>query len=141
MGAGGTAHGLGFVLNQAGAKVTFVNRTDVKAKNIANLFLAQWRSFSELKKIKKDDYDILIHTTSVGMKDKTVSLVPSNILYPGKIVLDVVFNDTKLIQSAKEKKCVAYNGIDFWVDQAALQFRLWHGLEASATKEKMKKKF
>ncbi len=140
IGAGGTAHGLGFVLSNSGAKITFINRTDAKAKSLAVKFKAKWRSFTELDFLKESDYDILVHTTSVGMKDPSQSIVPVDVLHPNKIVFDAVFNDTFLVESARKKKCFAYNGKDFWVEQAAVQYELWHAKKDKNLKTKMKEK-
>ena len=77
--------------------------------------------------------DLLIQTTSVGMypHDKE-SIVSSDALNPGTVVMDIVYNpiETKLLSIAKGRGCVTVNGLGMFIRQGAEQFRLWTGLEA-----------
>jgi 3-dehydroquinate dehydratase/shikimate dehydrogenase len=125
IGAGGTAYGVGFVLKQHGAKITFMNRTDAKANALAEKLKGHSRPFARLPYIEKDDYDILIHTTSVGTGNKSETLIPQHILFPGKIVIDVVLTETELIENADKKGCTTFNGKAFWVAQGSLQMAYW----------------
>lgn len=125
IGAGGTAYGVGFVLKHHGAKITFINRTDAKAKELAEKLKGEYRPFARLPYIEKEDYDILIHTTSVGTRNKSESLIPPHILFPGKMVIDVVLSETELIENAHKKGCTTFDGKAFWVAQGSLQMAYW----------------
>lgn len=139
LGAGGTAHGIGFVLKQHGAQISIMNRTNSKAKALASHLKGEYRPFSRLSYIEKEDYDILVHTTSVGNKSKTDTLVPSKILYKGKIVLDVVFGETKLLENARKKGCLTCDGKTFWRAQGIVQLQFWFDKVSPSTPELMRR--
>jgi 3-dehydroquinate dehydratase/shikimate dehydrogenase len=52
-------------------------------------------------------------------------------LQPGQIVFDTVYNPetTLLIREARERGCEVITGVEMFVRQAALQFRLFTGKE------------
>lgn len=138
IGAGGTACGIGHALKSKKASVTIINRTDKKAKKLARSLKADFKPFNELSKLTEQDYDILIHTTPVGNNKPNDTLVPNQILFSKKRVLDVVFTDTKLLKNAQKKQAKVYNGKTFWVYQAAKQFELWFNSKDSNLKAKLK---
>lgn len=125
LGAGGTAAGIGYVLQQAKAKVSIMNRTNSKAFELAKELGCEFKPFEMLSFLKSEDYDILVHTTSVGTSQPQECLVPKEVIYPHKIVLDVVFQNTQLLKWAREKRCQVINGYDFWLSQASEQFVFW----------------
>jgi len=125
LGAGGTAKGIGFVLKQAGAQITIANRTDAKAKALAKFLKGTFRPFETLKSLKKEDYDILVQATSVGTGDPKACLLESKVIYPGKRVLDIVFNETKLARIARKKNCTVFTGKTFYISHAEEQIKFW----------------
>lgn len=83
--------------------------------------------------------DILINTTSVGMKpNEDKSLVDKSFLRPGLVVADTVYNPekTKLLMEAEAAgaKTVGGRGMLLW--QAAAAFKLYTGLEMPAAEYK-----
>lgn len=78
------------------------------------------------------DSDILINATKVGMKpmDKD-TLIPAELLHPGLIVADTVYNplETRLLREAKEAGCQVVGGIGMLLWQGAAAFRLFTGKE------------
>ena len=77
--------------------------------------------------------DVIIHATPVGMHPKEDrSLVPKSLFRPGQAVMDFVYNPlvTRLLQDAADKGLPTVSGLDMFVNQAALQFTAWTGLEA-----------
>ncbi|MCH9633802.1 MAG: Shikimate dehydrogenase (NADP(+)) [Chlamydiae bacterium] len=139
IGAGGTAKGIGFVLKKAGAHVTFINRTEKKARALARSLKVNSLPFKTLNCLKKEDYDILVQATSVGGQGSQASLVPAKCLYSGKRILDVVLSNTKLIETAKKKGCRVYTGKTFWIAQGELQLRFWFRKLSSDVTKLMKK--
>ncbi len=80
-----------------------------------------------------DQCDILIHATPVGMYPHSEqSLVPSRLLRSDLVVFDIVYNPmkTRLLSDAERAGCVIISGIEMFINQAAVQFRLWTGEEA-----------
>lgn len=125
VGAGGTAYGMGYVLKNAGAKVLIMNRTDSKALKLAKKLGAEFKPFDQIKNLTPKDYDLLIHTTPVGNENKNECLIPQGILFPKKIIFDVIFNKAKLLKLAEKKECQIFTGKEFWIWQAYLQCKLW----------------
>ena len=76
--------------------------------------------------------DMVIHCTSVGMHPKEdASLVPPTLFRSGQVVLDIVYTplETKLLREARANGAKVIQGIDMFVNQAALQFRHFTGAE------------
>ena len=79
--------------------------------------------------------DILVNTTSVGMSPNVnETLVTSDLLKPGLVVYDIVYNPikTKLLKEAEEAGAETIGGLDMLVWQGALAFEKWTGLKAPA---------
>jgi shikimate dehydrogenase len=77
--------------------------------------------------------DVVIHCTSVGMHPKEdASLVPPELFRPEQVVFDIVYTplETKLLGEARSRGCTVIRGIEMFVNQAALQFKYFTGVEA-----------
>jgi shikimate dehydrogenase len=77
--------------------------------------------------------EILIHATPVGMHPKTDrSLVPAQLLHKNLVVFDIVYNPlkTRLLMDAERVGCTVIPGIEMFLNQAAIQFKLWTGKDA-----------
>jgi shikimate dehydrogenase len=77
--------------------------------------------------------DIVIHCTPVGMHPNVdASLIPSELFRPGQVVFDVVYTplETRLLTDAKSRGLKTISGVDMFVNQAALQFEHFTGVEA-----------
>ena len=78
------------------------------------------------------DSDILINATKVGMKPMDGdTLIPAELLHPGLIVADTVYNplETRLLREAKEAGCQVIGGIGMLLWQGAAAFQLFTGRE------------
>jgi shikimate dehydrogenase len=130
LGAGGAARAIGYILKEHGVDLTIANRSRVRGEELADFLECP---FIPLEKATDIQVDLLIQTTSVGMypHDKE-SILPSDALNPGTVVMDIVYNpiETKLLATAKGRGCVTVNGLGMFIHQGAEQFRLWTGLEA-----------
>lgn len=77
--------------------------------------------------------DLIIHCTSIGMHPKTdASLVPAALFRPGQAVFDIVYTplETKLLADARARGLQTIPGIEMFVNQAALQFKQFTGVDA-----------
>ena len=77
--------------------------------------------------------DVIIHTTPVGMHPhEGKSLIPKSLFRDGQAVMDIVYNPlrTQLLKDAADRGLVTVSGLDMFVNQAALQFTAWTGLDA-----------
>jgi len=77
--------------------------------------------------------DIIIHCTPVGMFPKVdASLVPAHLFRPGQVVFDIVYTplQTKLLADAQSRGLTTISGVEMFVNQAALQFERFAGVDA-----------
>ncbi len=129
LGAGGVARAVAHALHKVGALVAITNRTADRAKLLANEIhgrVIDWNARHSAL------CDILINCTSVGMHPNVdeCPLHPSY-LRPGLTVLDTVYTPetTLLVKEARARGCHVQTGVDMFVRQAAVQFRLFTGRE------------
>ena len=124
LGAGGTARAVVYGLLQKGASVTVLNRTTGKAEGLASDLGAN--AAGPLEALKDTPHDILINTTSVGLRSDE-SPVPAEALRPETIVMDAVYAppETRLLREAKAAGARTVGGKWMLVYQAALQLELW----------------
>jgi len=129
LGAGGAARGVVFGLLQRGARVTLLNRTRVRAVELARELGAQ--AGGGLEEIGKLAFDVLVNTTSIGLRSDE-SPVAADAIPPGSLVMDAVYEPerTRLLRDAETRGARTLSGKWMLVLQAAEQLRLWTGREA-----------
>jgi len=140
LGAGGASRAISFILAERGAYLVILNRLLERAEE-----LASWLSTifnMEVKALELveenlaqvlDEADILVNATSVGMSPNiSETPVPSNLLRPGLIAFDIVYNPikTRLLREAEEAGAETVSGVDMFVWQGALAFERWTGVKA-----------
>jgi shikimate dehydrogenase len=131
VGAGGAARAIVYGLVRKGCRVTLYNRTQSRGLALAESLRVEFGGgLDGLTSI--GDCDVLVNATSVGFHSPDESPIPTSILSPGQVVLDVVFvpPESKLVHDARERGCVVIPGTRMLVHQAAYQFRLYTGREA-----------
>ncbi|MEK6946472.1 MAG: 3-phosphoshikimate 1-carboxyvinyltransferase [Nanoarchaeota archaeon] len=127
IGAGGAARAVVYGLKKGGAEITIVNRTESKAKELAEEFHIDFDKMENIKSLTRQA-DIIVNTTSMGMtpfEDRCA--LKEDELPEGKIVMDVVYKpvNTKLIRMANKKGCKTITGDRMLIYQAVRQFELW----------------
>lgn len=130
LGAGGAARSIAFALKSEGCQVQITNRTERKGLDLARELGVDWLPFKELETVGGD---ILIQATSVGMyPDAEHSVVTRKTLGSFPVVMDIVYKplETRLLREAREEGCVAIDGLNMLIYQAAAQFKLWTGKDA-----------
>ncbi len=129
LGAGGTARAVVFGLRERGARVTILNRSVDKAERLAADLDAV--GAGPLAALGDTPCDVLVNTTSVGLRDADASSVPAVALPRGALVMDAVYDppETRLLRDAVEAGCTTIGGKWMLVAQAAEQLRLWTGAE------------
>jgi 3-dehydroquinate dehydratase/shikimate dehydrogenase len=130
LGAGGAGRALAFGLKGRGVDVTVSSRTLDRSRKIAaevGCKAVDWHARYRLP------YDCLVNATPVGMHPN-VDETPfeREHLRPYMVVFDTVYNpeNTLLIKEARAIGCRVVTGVDMFVRQAAIQFKIWHGREA-----------
>ena len=130
IGAGGTARAIAFGLKAKGAATTIYNRTSDRAEKLAGEAGCEWRPMDDIGWV---DADVIVNSTSLGMYPAVdATPVPRSALKPHMAVFDAVYNPvwTRLLCDADEAGCRTVSGLHMFVNQAALQFKVWTGLEA-----------
>lgn len=130
VGAGGLGRALAHGLAARGVRVVIANRTESRGRALAQEVGAEFVSLEEMASVPTD---LLLQTTSVGMHPRAdASVVPAEMLRPGLVVYDAVYNplETRLLREARRAGCRTVSGLGHFVHQAARQFELWTGREA-----------
>ncbi len=130
LGAGGVARALAHMLQRSGALVTITNRTTERAQELSESVGCRYVEWSARHTVLAD---ILVNCTSVGMHpavDETP--IHASYLKPGLVVFDTVYTpeNTLLVKEARDRDCHVLTGVDMFVRQAAMQFKLFTGHDA-----------
>jgi shikimate dehydrogenase len=131
LGAGGAARAVIFVLLNRRAKVSIFNRTKEKAVELAKEFNCQTTNLNKESEIK--DFDIIINTTSVGMKPMENKMpISTKFISDKQIVFDIVYTpyDTKLLKEAKKQGAKIIHGVEMLLHQGTAQFEIYTGHKA-----------
>jgi shikimate dehydrogenase len=128
LGAGGAARAVVFGLRERGAKVTVLNRSPDRARTLATELAAE--AAGPLDQLATMEYDVLVNTTSVGLRSDE-SPIDSSWISPASVVMDAVYDppETRFLRDAKARGARTIPGKWMLVYQAAEQLRQWSGLE------------
>lgn len=77
--------------------------------------------------------DLIINCTPIGMHPKVdYSLIPKALFRSGQVVFDIVYTplETKLLADARSCGLKVISGVEMFINQAALQFEHFTGVEA-----------
>lgn len=119
IGAGGAAKAIAFAIKQKQAEVWIINRTESKAKQIAQDLHCQGGGLSLLHKM--GSYDVLINATADEIP------ISESDIQEGSIVMDIktVPLWTTFLSYAHKKSCTIIFGYEMFLEQAILQQMLW----------------
>ncbi|HTN76067.1 MAG TPA: shikimate dehydrogenase [Pirellulaceae bacterium] len=130
LGAGGVSKALAYGCKRRGGDVVVTSRTSERATELAERVGGRAVEWEQRHNIMPD---ILINGTPIGMHPN-VDETPyeRRHLRPSTIVFDTVYNpeSTLLIKEARQQGCTVITGVDMFVGQAALQFKLFTGHDA-----------
>lgn len=140
IGSGGAARGIYYALAQAGQKVIdLANRTKMKAEEIAasgkDKINTAIYSISEAEGVL-DSYELIIQTTSVGMKpnEEQAPLAISK-LKEAAVVSDIIYQPikTSLLQQAEQANGSIHYGHTMLLYQAQFAFEIWTGKQVDVS--------
>ena len=140
LGAGGAARAIAVECAVHGIKKIYIlNHSGERGQALAELISAKTGAegkfvFWEGKANIPQDTDILVNATPVGLypdTDKKPEINYDSVL-PSMTVCDVIFNDpnTLFLKEASDRGCKTIRGLEMLVNQGALNFSLWTGVEA-----------
>jgi len=131
LGAGGVARSIAFGLMRRGAHLTITNRHDERATGLAEEVGCRMVTWSQRA---TSIADVIINCTPVGMHPHVddTPLPPSAFPRPGIVLLDTVYHpeNTMLLKLARERQATTITGVDMFLRQAALQFKIYTGQDA-----------
>jgi shikimate dehydrogenase len=139
LGAGGAARAVIYGLKSRGVeKITIVNRSPdratqlIKELNIA----ADIAAFDKLPALLAQA-DLLVNTTSLGMKGQPPLEIDLKNLKKSAGVCDVVYVplETELLKQARARGHVAVDGLGMLLHQAVVGFERWFGVKPKVTPE------
>lgn len=156
IGAGGAARAVAYALNKQGWKLTISARRLQQAQGLTNSLVKLQRDDESNSKSRQDSddrhtirivaleniqrvmewtkVDLVVNTTPIGMTPhEDANPWPDGCdLPPGAIIYDLVYNpaETALLRAAKAAGMEYINGLDMLIEQAALAFECWTGLDA-----------
>jgi shikimate dehydrogenase len=135
LGAGGGARAVVYGLIREGfQRVVVFNRHLHRAESMVKHF-ARSSSHMDLRAMPWHDSiieaelaktKILVNATSIGLTDD-VSPLPAEILLPDLLVLDLIYNRTRLLLDAERAGCTTSDGGLMLLHQGAAAFSLWTG--------------
>jgi shikimate dehydrogenase len=140
LGAGGAARAVVYSLARAGAKeIAVANRTRSRARRLAREFGRKFTrtrvvdvpfQVSLLRKMMPD-IDLLVNTTSVGLRGTSFKGLSLKSLPKKSVVSDLVYRPriTPLLRAARRRGLKIHAGDGMLLHQGAAAFRLWTGRE------------
>jgi shikimate dehydrogenase len=138
LGAGGSARAVTYALLENDCQVTVLARRAAQAQALVAQFAAYSRRLTAGSLVdlglETANWDLIVNTTPVGMFPHLGATPwPLQVPFPPRAALyDLVYNPlkTRLVQQAQAAGLPAVTGLGMLVEQAALAFEIWTGLEA-----------
>jgi shikimate dehydrogenase len=132
LGAGGAARAIGFGLRERDCQLIIANRSQDRGEALSRELKCRFLPMSSLARMKAGELgaDVMINATSLGMYPRDGETpIPKRLLDERMTVMDIVYEplETRLLGEAKERGCLAINGLEMLVRQGAAQFEIWTG--------------
>jgi 3-dehydroquinate dehydratase/shikimate dehydrogenase len=132
LGAGGVARAIAHMLHRQGAHVLIASRTQERASDLADDIGCK---FAAWEARHGSPCDLLVNCTPVGMQPNIDECpIHASYLTPEMVVFDTIYmpETTMLIKEARTRGCRVLTGVDMFVRQAEMQFRLFTSREPPA---------
>jgi shikimate dehydrogenase len=140
LGAGGSARAVSYALSRAYWQVTIAARCFEQAQSLTTDLFQPGLSPLSLVTLNTGELadltpDLIINTTPIGMSPNIdASPWPDKVPFPvSATIYDLVYNplETKLVKNARESGLIATSGLGMLIEQAALAFYRWTGMQVS----------
>ena len=138
LGAGGSARAVAYALLSNNYSITIAARRIEQARKLSDQLSATSNQIKTTQlnnsPLTTDHCSLIVNTTPIGMRPHIdASPWPEGTPFPENAILyDLVYNprETALVKQAKAAGLSATTGLGMLVEQAALAFERWTGLEA-----------
>ncbi|MBK9925403.1 MAG: shikimate dehydrogenase [Anaerolineales bacterium] len=142
LGAGGSARAVVYALLNDNWNVTIAARRTEQAHDLAQSFTDHQLHIknltdlqpSTLRQAQDSAFDLIVNTTPLGMAPNVdQSPLPESLsLSLNTFIYDLVYNprETKLVRDARSQGLQATTGLGMLIEQAALAFETWTGVNA-----------
>ncbi|WP_169566611.1 shikimate dehydrogenase [Sneathiella limimaris] len=140
LGAGGAARAILYALKSMGfSKIFLTNRTQARAQHLANemknipIEVVPW----DEKEQMLSKTDLLVNTTSLGMKGQPPLILDLTDLKKTAVVTDIVYAplETELLKQARLKGHSVVDGLGMLLHQAKAGFEAWFGVYPEVDKD------
>jgi 3-dehydroquinate dehydratase/shikimate dehydrogenase len=127
LGAGGVGRAVAHALHREGAILLISNRSMERAQQLAEEIgcrFVPWEFRHEVA------CSVLVNATSVGMHPNVDEMpIHPSFMTEGMMVFDTVYTpeNTLLIKEARSRGCQVLTGVDMFIRQAEMQFKLFTG--------------
>ncbi|MBX7157997.1 MAG: shikimate dehydrogenase [Verrucomicrobiae bacterium] len=140
LGAGGAGRAIAFqAISEKCQKLVIVNRTIEKAEQLikelsssASTFKnsnVTYLTFSSSDQLTKElaNSDLIVNTTSLGLRENDPSLIPRDWFQPNHLLFDTIYQPsvTSLMREAQSAGAQTANGLFMLLYQGALAFEIW----------------
>ncbi len=129
VGAGGASRAISYYLSGKADKLYLF---DIDRNKLGKLVadLSKIRdNVSGLQEIQNPgEFAIIINATPLGLKKGDPLPFSTSSLKPGQVVCDLIYGNTRMLESASKKDCLTVNGLGMLLWQGVLAFELWTGL-------------
>lgn len=135
LGAGGAAKSVSVYLAKTTPKKIAIYDVDkIKLKGCLGHLndcckAVEFIAAGSIEELGIEESDLLVNATPIGMKETDPLLVDKKFMRKGLLVYDLIYHvqETKLIRAAREKGCLATNGLGMLLAQGELSFKIWTG--------------
>jgi shikimate dehydrogenase len=135
LGAGGAARAICWALKKKDFKeLVILNRSKDKAQALASAYSGKAEDWQERSRML-EGADILVNSTSLGMKNQPELDVDLTLLPVKSIVCDIVYSplETSLLKAAKARGHETLDGLSMLMHQAVPAFDAWFGVRPKVT--------
>ena len=130
VGAGGAARAVSWYLAESGSELSIYNRTPEKAAFLVNDLVINFKNVHHAEGLDGlGNADIVINSTSLGLKPEDPMPFEPSELKDGAVVVDLIYQDTLLVQAARQRGLKTVNGLGMLLWQGVLASELWTGQE------------
>lgn len=128
VGAGGAARAVSWYLAEGGSDLSIYNRTPEKAELLVGDLAINFTNVRQADSQEGlGEADILINSTSLGLNSGDPMPFDPSGLKTGAAVVDLIYQDTRLLQQAGQAGHKTLNGLGMLLWQGVLSSEIWTG--------------